>query len=428
MEKDQIFRRGEYFPWEQEQVEERQAFIRQFREHELKPAEEPYEIIDERGVLEFNKRWNPYDRLYNDPAYARAQGLPGVPVMPGYIHRKLEPADGSVPHFRRDIGSRFYYTALGGDQHYYRRVCSGQKLIKYQTKPELVDLTADGSSVRVWEFRTANQSYDEKGEVVDRSVYATREAYGKYLDGRPPQDYNENMSEWKSYFPPPHYTTDEDYARIRALWAQERIRGEEPLYWEDVSVGTEVPKTCSDGPITYMHIVAWEPIPAEYLFTREELSDPEYLRFVYRDSNGAYLDETAKHFGGENYPGARAVFYNTDAAFLIARTITNYIGNHGRISRFGWLLYPFFRQLRLEKLGAEMFNRVPGMEGRYCERHGAEGDTVIGRAVVIGKHVNDRGEHVVEFALWAETLDGEIIQACPTEAVLPSRKDRTEEI
>lgn len=423
MKENQIFHRGEFYEWEKPQIIERMAFAENFQPHRPDPAGEPYVVLDEHDILEFNKRWNPYDRLYNDPAYAKSQGLPGVPVMPGYIHRKLEPVDGSLPHFQRDIGSSFYYTALGGDQYYYRRVCSGQKLVKYQIAPALEELTREGSDVRVWEFRTANQSYDETGAVVDKSIYTTREAYMKYLDGRPAQNYNENMSEWKEYFPAPHYTTDEDYQRIRELWAQEKIRGEETLYWEDVQIGTEIPKTCSDGPVTYMHIVAWEPIPPEYLFTREELSDPAYLRFVYRDHNGAYLDETAKHFGGENVPGARAVFYNTDAAFMIARTVTNYIGNQGRISRFGWLLYPFFRQLRLEKLGAEMFNRVPGMEGRYCERHGAEGDTVIGRAVVIGKYVNDRGEHVVEFALWAETLDGEIIQACPTEAVLPSRED-----
>lgn len=420
---NQRFRPGEYFDWERPQIEERLSFVKEFQAYVPQLQVEEYELIDERSVLEFNKRWNPYDRLYNDPDYARAQGLPGVPVMPGFIHRKLAPRDESIPHFRRDIGDSFYYTALGGDQYYYRRVCSGQKLVKYQIQPELIELTRAESDTRVWEFKTANQSYDENGEVVDRSVYATREAYKKYLDGRPSQEYCQNMSEWKDYFPKPHYTTDEDYERIRELWAQEKVRGEEVLYWEDVQIGTEIPKTCSDGPVTYMHIVAWEPIPPEYLFTREELSDPEYLRFVYRDHNGAYLDETAKHFGGENYPGARSVFYNTDAAFLIARTVTNYIGNHGRISRFGWLLYPFFRELRLEKLGEDMFNRVPGMEGRFCERHGAEGDTVIGRAVVVGKYINDRGEHVVEFALWAETLDGEIIQACPTEAVLPSRAD-----
>lgn len=422
MSDNQVFKCGEYFDWEKGQIEERLKFIEDFKPH-MPTEDDSYDIISDQEVLEFNKRWNPYDRLYNDLEYARSQGLTGVPVMPGFIHRRLDPIDESMPHFRRDIGSNFYYTALGGDQYYYKRVCSGDELIKCQITPHLYELTKEHSDVRVWEFETATQTYNKAGQVIDRSVYKTREGYQKFTDGRIPQDYNQNMSEWRDYFPQPHYTTDEDYEKIRELWKQEEIRGEKPLYWEDVEIGTEVPKTCSDGPVTYMHIVAWEPIPPEYLFTREELSDPEYLQFVYRDKNGAYIDETAKHFGGENYPNGRAVFYNTDAAFLIARTITNYIGNQGRISRFGWMLYPFFEKLRIEKLGIEMFNRVPGMEGRYCNRHGAEGDTVIGRAVVIGKYINAEGEHVVEFALWAETLDGDIIQVCPTEAVLPSRND-----
>ena len=64
---------------------------------------------------------------------------------------------------------------------------------------------------------------------------------------------------------------------------------------------------------------------------------------------------------------------------------------------------------------------VPGMEGRYCDRHGSQGDTVIGRAVVTDKYINDKGEGCLEVMLWAEDLEGNIIQGCPSEIVLPRR-------
>lgn len=420
MEKNQRFIPHEYFDWERAQVEERLEFVKGFKPT-LPDENTAYETVDERTVLEFNKRWNPWDRLYNDPEYARSQGLSGVPAMPGFAHRQVKPGAATDLRFDRAAYDAFYFTAIGGDLHYTRRLCGGDKVIKIETGTDMRDVTKDGEEIRVFDFDKVTSIFDDSGREIDKSFIYTREGYQKFTDGRPPLGYTENMSQWESYLPEAHYTTDEDYQRMKRIWDQETIRGEEPLYWEDVEIGTEVPQTCSDGPVTYMHIVAWEPIPPEYLFTREELLDPEYTKTVYRDRYGSYLDETAVHFGGRNNVGSRMVFYNTDAAFLVARTVTNYIGNRGRISRFSWRLFPFFQEMRREKLGEEMFRKVPGMEGRYCDRHGAEGDTVIGRAVVTDKYINEKGEHCVEFALWAETLDGDVIQVCPTEAVLPSK-------
>lgn len=422
MQNNQLFFPGDYLPWEQPEIQPRLDFAANFTAHVPGDAD-ACEIIDERAVLEFNKRWNPYDPLYNDPDYARAQGLPGVPVMPGFTYRKIDPRDAANRPLDRRMASQFYYTALGGDLYYHKRFCSGERVRKFQSGSAMRDVTAPGSDLRVFDFDRVMSIYDEAGRETDRSVIYTREGYHKFIDGRPAVDYTQNMAEWESYFPPARYTDDDDYLRMKRIWDAEKIQGETPLYWEDVAVGTEIPKTCTAGPVTYMHLVAWEPIPPEYLFTREELLDRDYTATVYRDRFGSFLDETAVHFGGRNNPGTRMVFYNTDAAFLVARTVTNFIGNAGQIRRFGWRLFPFFRELRLEKLGADMFADVPGMEGRFCERHGAEGDTVIGRAVVTGKYIAENGEHRVKFALWAETLDGEIIQTCPVEAALPSRND-----
>jgi len=106
---------------------------------------------------------------------------------------------------------------------------------------------------------------------------------------------------------------------------------------------------------------------------------------------------------------------------VAVRTLTNFVGNRGRVSRFGWGLFPFFKELRVRPIDEDMFMKVPGYEGRGCERHGSEGDTVIGKACIIGKGENEKGEHTCDVALWAENLDGEIIQTCPSQIVLPAR-------
>jgi hypothetical protein len=47
---------------------------------------------------------------------------------------------------------------------------------------------------------------------------------------------------------PAHYYSDQDREFIRGVWANERRRGPEPLYSEDVNVGDQ-PAWTADGPI-----------------------------------------------------------------------------------------------------------------------------------------------------------------------------------
>ena len=155
--------------------------------------------------------------------------------------------------------------------------------------------------------------------------------------------------------------------------------------------------------------------------------DPAMRAVTFRDRYGAFLDETALHFGNRNIntDGARGVWYNDTGARLIARTLTNFVGNKGRVSRFSWRFFPFFEELRDWEMCKKQFMKVPGMEGRDCDRHGSQGDTCIGRAVVTDKYVNDQGEHCCEVMLWGEDLEGNIVQGCPSEIVLPSKNDQT---
>ena len=53
---------------------------------------------------------------------------------------------------------------------------------------------------------------------------------------------------------------------------------------------------------------------------------------------------------------------------------------------------------------------VPGYENRPLNRHGSEGDTVIGKAYIYDKRIDEAGRHVIDICAWGETLDGDIIQ------------------
>ena len=416
--KYQTFQPGEYFDWEQPHVNDRLQAAAENRAVRQKLIKGPIPPATEEDILRFNRLWNPYDRLYNDTEYARSLGFPGVPAYPGYG----APRGTGVAGFPKNIGDAFYYTNDGYSLKYERRIFAGDVFNPSEVRVDFRDVTPPGADIRIW-FNGGERVYrDQNGEKLITAYGNTRDCYRKIIDGSPKMTFEENMTEWCKYFPPAHITTDADWDRIRALWAQERVNGEDTPYWEDVDIGYELPKTCSDGPVTYMHLNYWHYIGNWSIFTREELSDPAYLEEIFRDRYGQYLDETSLHYAGRNEPGERMVWYNDTGAYLAARTVTNFIGVGGYVTRFRWQFFPYYKELRTGPIAADMFNKVKGMEGRDCERHGSEGDTCIGRAVVIGKRVNEKGEHEVDFAVWGETLDGEIVQACPMSAVLPSRK------
>ena len=413
------FTPGEYYDWEKALVEERMDIAAGRRQPPPPPPFmlEPPKPVEESEIIDFNRRWNRYDPLYFDPEYARAQGFPGCPAMPGF--RAMFPL--GLPPFPKNIASKFFYTMDRNAIEYDRPVLPGDILAPGKQSFFFNELTLPGGEARVWEMGGVGETLDADGKRIFEIRGNTLEAYAKFTDGTPPMDFSTNMSEWVEYFPPAHVTTDEDYETMRSLWEQEKIMGPDTPYWEDVKEGDFLPPTCSDGPITYMHMMYWHPIGDLSIYTREELFDPQVRATTFRDRYGAFLDETALHFSGRNIPGMRGVSYNDTVARLIARTLTNFVGTKGRVSRFGWGLFPFFRELRVRPIDADMFRKVPGYSGRTCERHGSEGDTVIGRACIIGKGINDRGEHYCDTALWAETLDGEIIQTCPSQIILPSR-------
>ena len=410
------FNPGEYYDWEQSHVQERLDLASGKTKMEMPPEMKAFfggpKPYTEAEILEYNRKWNPYDPLHTNPEYARKQGFPSVPAMPGFA----QPQGGMMMGFPKNIADKFYYTHDGGSFEIRDHIFAGDLLTKGKSTTDFRDITVPGSRVRVWYMGGEGESLKD-GKIILKGSINTRDAYSKFSDSTPSPSFSENMSEWYDYFPKAHYTTDDEWAYIRELWQKEEIRGEDTLYWEDVQVGYEAPKTCS-GPITYMDMIYWY---GARPLTRQQLMDSKTLETMYRDHLGNYLFETSIHLGTRNHPQGRMVWYNDTGAKTIYRTITNFIGNKGRVSKFSWRFFPFFKEMQGPTDATEMFNKVPGMEGRDCERHGSEGDTCIGRAVVTDKYVNDRGEHCVEIALWAETLDGEIVQACASEAVLPAR-------
>lgn len=422
-EKFLTFQPGEYYDFEKAAVEERFAQAR--GEKPIPPmfpgmdptAPRPF---TEEAIIARNRLYNPFDPLYTDPEFARAHGHPSCPAMPGMIM-----ACGSPQGFSKDTGDLWYYTNDGTVVRMYQDIYGDTMLAPKNIVSHMKDVTQPGSDVRMMFMGGECDGYNEAGEKVYHAFTNTRDCWRKYKDDVPAserQNFTENMAEWTTYFPEQIPNGDAEYERMFKIWDNEVIAGDNTPFWEDVEVGTFLPETCSDGPITFMHIIAWQNMGTMSLFNREELRDLDFMKKNYfQDRFGSFLDETALHYSGRNIPGSRMAMYNNTCADLIYRTVTNWMGYKGRITQYAWHFFPFFRELDVAPLCAEEFNLVPGYEGKALNLHPSEGDIVIGKACVIGKYVNELGEHIVKIMLWAENMHGALIQGCPMEVALPSR-------
>ena len=416
-EKYQRFIPGEYLPFEAPLVEQKQKDFQDVLEGRgpqmPTPPAKPY---SEAEILAYNKKWDPYNPLFNDPEYARKAGYDGVPAAPGFTMVRVP----GVRPFPKNISDGgFYYTNDGSDIRLNRPVVAGDFLTNGPSRPLFEEVTVPDSICREWIMGGEGTLVDQKGNTVVTFFANTRECWKKIIDGSDGPTFYENMTEWCNYFPKAHYTSDADWEKIRQMWKDEKIRGAEPLYWEDVEIGTFLPETCS-GPVTYMDMTAWY---GSVQLNRDMLSNPQFLETCFRDENGNYLFETAIHLGNRNVPGSRMVFFNDTAAHTVARAVTNFIGDKGYVSRYAWRFYPFYEEMRNYKpYDYDLITEVvPGYENRPLNRHGSEGDTVIGKAYVYDKYVDENGRHCLKICGWGEDLEGNIIEVVPMEAVLPGK-------
>jgi hypothetical protein len=415
--KYQTFQPGVYLDWEKKMIEERLEQAKNPGRVRQGPGGEGQQEgktpVTEAEILKYNSTWDPYNPLFNNKEYAKKAGYPGIPAFPCFQTPRGN-APSAIP---MDFADKWYYANDGSDVKVWTHVFAGDLFTSQPEKSEFTELTVPGSDLRMFILGASAKMFNAKGEQIGWGYGNTREAYRKIIDGSPKPSFTENMTEWCEYFPAAHYTTDEEYEYIKELWAKEKIRGSEKLYWDDVKVGDEPTWTCT-GPVSYMDLNNWHGSSGTNL--RGSKENPKNM---FRDRYGIYMNIAAIHHGSRNITNSRAVFYNHTAALHMARMVTNYIGDAGLVTRVCWRFKQLFKEMQLEKFqGGDILDKVPYMKGKMCTVHPSEGDTIIAKGYVTDKYINDRGEHTIDISAWAETLDDRIIEAVAFSAKLPTRK------
>lgn len=187
--------------------------------------------------------------LHCDPEYGETTRWGSViapAMMAGIINKPLL-GDSLDPELRARTKSLFrgiHVFVSGGEWTFYKPVYPGDTIYSFAGEETLQVNPSEFAGRNVVQVRR-DVKFNQRGEVVgvyrilriltERKTAATK---GKYAEIEP-----------ATY-------TDEDIARIDEVYANEKVRGAEPRYWEDVEVGDSLGKMAK-GPLTVTDVICF---------------------------------------------------------------------------------------------------------------------------------------------------------------------------
>ncbi len=185
--------------------------------------------------------------LFCDPDYAAATRWGSViapSMMAGIINRPLlgDPPTAEYKANNKSLFRGVHLFISGGEWTFYKPIFPGDTLYSFGGEDGLEVTPSEFAGRKVTRFHT-DVKVNQRGEVVSTYRYRgilterkTAREKGKYA-AIEPQKY-----------------TDEDIAKIDAVYAQEKSRGAEKRYWDDVAIGEPMSPGAS-GPLTVTDVV-----------------------------------------------------------------------------------------------------------------------------------------------------------------------------
>ena len=185
----------------------------------------------------------------------------------------------------------------------------------------------------------------------------------------------------------------------------EKIRGQEILYWEDTKEGDSL-GSVTTGPTDFIGLNFPEPPPPPGQVRKrkmpgydEPLQGPVMTPYVPdRDTGLIYLVHGGRHVNdraAQYEGGPRAWIFNFVSRYPMCRLVTNWMGDDGFMCKFSW---------------------------RHIWRTPV-GDTLIINGKITRKYV-EKGEHLVDISTWCLNLRGSISDMARATVKLLSKEDK----
>lgn len=397
-------------------------------------------------------RFDPDNRIYTDEEYAKSLGYKGLPT---YFHFAMFYLVQTIPMGMKDI---FTPCNISHTLTSHQPICVGDTIYGFRDRQYYRELTPEAGSIyRTIAVTTDGSAYNQRGELVATFQYNILEHLKVFKD----PDYRQGLEEtippkhwdapnwWKR---PRHYYTDEDWDFIRDVWRKEPHRGGEPLFWEDVEVGTMLPWSL-EGPVDDGGGDGCDEIPNGMGFggtrtLKKEILDPEIFKTMVRNPydgiwrlprwNDSYPEPPAwinaifhnrlrmPNDDPTSKPANRYHFINTFGTDLTFRHFHNWAGNHMKIRKLSWSI---MSPESLEECGmpglpehpnyVRYHKLIPG--GRPVTAHGLEGDIGIVKSYVREKYIED-GRGCLRLIWWIEDIEGNVWQEGEAVLELPRKK------
>jgi hypothetical protein len=419
------------------------------------PGLGPVIPVTEAWVRYNNAKYDADNPLRNDAAYARKAGFADILAYPTFGAHD----DSFMVPYPVAARDKLFVSDLNHSVTSYRPIYPGDTLYLVADEREVIDLTPpQGAIQRSLAINTKGSVYNQRGEKVNDVVFRVTEGIKVFKN---PADAPKSPSffdiweapDWLSR--PAHFYTDADWQFIRKVMSEEKRRGAEPLYWEDVAVG-EHPSWTIDGPIeaSVAPVPPWGMGAGGSRSIKRELLDPGLSKGLLRGAKDGIWREAQRVRqvpvvppspvpAVEGAPTAdagaivttdihkdgvkRSPLVNYMGRDLAIRHIGNWMGDKGWLQTIRWsIMDPRASEQRgiavPHNPRAEHFlDKVPSMKGRYVSEHGLTQDVALVKSEVVGKQVRD-GAFYADLVWWIETIDGQVWLEGEASVKLPSRR------
>ncbi len=187
--------------------------------------------------------------LYVDEEYGpttRWGSQIGHGTFAGHIKTPMlgDPIPDEVKKRTKSLFRGIHVFVSGGTWEWYRPLYPGDRIFSFSGEESIDVKESEFAGRSVIQVRR-DVAIDQRGDVV--GVYRILRVLTERKAAREKGKY--------AAIEPAHYT-DEDYEKIDAIYAAEKARGAEKRYWEDVSVGDQLPAMVK-GPLTVTEIIAF---------------------------------------------------------------------------------------------------------------------------------------------------------------------------
>lgn len=319
--------------------------------------------------------------LWVDEEYARKTRY-GRIIAPPFIFHGIAIGAGSGREFHvpPSIG-RSTFLNVGGTWQFFKPVYVDDSFkVKDVIYNSIEDKTRlDGKGPRQF-LVTSDRTYINQKEEV---VCVVSRKMMTIIVGPPTKD---PAKDWQEFplpqdFPKYEYTNEELEAIDRTFREEER-RGANPRYWEDVAVGDELRPVMHGLHNMNDQVLAYA-LQGFYLSSRairkECAGNPD-------------LKAVADDFMFQTVMGILMTTFGTQMDTMLGHLITNWIGDDGFLKRFD----------------SQDRTINPSGDANWC------------RGKVIKKYV-ENDEHLVDLAVWIESIRGWIVTLATATVILPSR-------